>query len=415
MRSIEHYKHYLLGRHFTLRTDHRALEYMQTASNDNSRILRIALKLQNYKFTPIYIKGETNFADFLSRPQERKSTANINSLELSQEIKDKLLKEYHLISGHGSANTVKFLLKNRYNWAGLAKDVDMHIEACHICIKSGEALQNTKNRVIQTARPNELWEIDLIGRIPSNNNTNQFIFVAIDHYTKWVEAKVINHKTAEEVKDAIIELIIEKHGTPEKILTDQGKEFDNQYMQSMSTAYGFKWIFASPRHHETVGAVERVNQTLTNIIKKLTNFGQLCWRNNLKKAVWAYNISLHRALNTSPYILKYGRIPELQIDNELNQPEIIIEKSESQNKRDRHFLNYSKAIEKGSKIVKYNLLPDDPVLIFRPPLKDKMKEKWIPGFRIREKILPDAYIVTDGIKEYRLNKAHVKKNTTSEL
>ena len=145
----------------------------------------------------------------------------------------------------------------------------MHIEACHICIKSGEALQNTKNRVIQTARPNELWEIDLIGRIPSNNNTNQYIFVAIDHYTKWVEAKFINHKTAEEVKDAIIELIIEKHGTPEKILTDQGKEFDNQYMQSMSTAYGFKWIFASPRHHETVGVAERVNQTLTNIIKNL--------------------------------------------------------------------------------------------------------------------------------------------------
>lgn len=72
MLGIEHYKHYLLGKHFTLRTDLRALEHMQTASNDNSRILRIALKLQNYKFTPVYIKGKSNIADFLSRPQIKK-------------------------------------------------------------------------------------------------------------------------------------------------------------------------------------------------------------------------------------------------------------------------------------------------------------------------------------------------------
>ena len=124
---------------------------------------------------------------------------------------------------------------------------------------------------------------------------------------------------------------------------------------------------------------------------------------------------MHRAINTSPYILKYGRIPELKIDQELNQPEIIIGKTESQNKRDIHFQKYSKAIEKGSKVVKYNLQEDDPVLIFRPPLNDKMKEKWIPGFRITGKILPDAYLVTDGVKEYRLNKAHVKKDTASDL
>ena len=415
MYSIEHYKHYLLGRHFTLRTDHRALEYMQTASNDNSRILRIALKLQNYKFTPTYIKGETNFADFLSRPQERKTIASINNIDLTEEVRKKVIEQYHLVSGHGSANTLKFLLKNRYNWPGLAKDVDKQIEECKICAKSGEALQNTKNRIIQTERPNEIWEIDLIGRIPGNNNSNQFIFVAIDHYTKWVEARVIYHKTAQEVRDAIVELIIEKHGTPEKILTDQGKEFDNQLIQALAHTYGFKWLLSSPRHHETVGAVERVNQTLMNILKKLTNFGELCWKRGLQKAIWAYNISLHRAINTSPYILKYGRIPELKIDQELNQPEIIIAKTESQNKRDIHFQKYSKAIEKGSKVVKYNLQEDDPVLIFRPPLNDKMKEKWIPGFRITGKILPDAYIVTDGVKEYRLNKAHVKKDTASDL
>lgn len=36
------------------------------------------------------------------------------------------------------------------------------------------------------------------------------------------------------------------------------------------------------------------------------------------------------------------------------------------------------------------------------------------GFRIynQRKVLPDAYIVTNGQKEYRLNKSHVKKDTS---
>ena len=103
MIGIEHYKHYLLGKHFILRTDHKALEYMQTASNDNSRILRIALKLQNYLFTPVYIKGETNIADFLSRPQEKKGIATIESKSFSEDNKKALINQYHLILGHGSA------------------------------------------------------------------------------------------------------------------------------------------------------------------------------------------------------------------------------------------------------------------------------------------------------------------------
>lgn len=61
---------------------------------------------------------------------------------------------------------------------------------------------------MQTARPNELWEIDLIGRIQGNNQTDEFIFVAIDHYTNWIEAKIIKQKTVVETANAIKELVV---------------------------------------------------------------------------------------------------------------------------------------------------------------------------------------------------------------
>jgi hypothetical protein len=75
-----------------------------------------------------------------------------------------------------------------------------------------------------------------------------------------------------------------------------------------------------------VGAVERANQSLMRILKKLTNYGENDWRRFLNQATFAYNISLHRAINTSPYILKYG-----------NEPIIIIKKNR---KKQSHLQNY---------------------------------------------------------------------------
>lgn len=410
MIGIEHYKHYLLGKHFILKTDHKALEHMQTASNDNSRILRIALKLQNYNFTPKYIKGETNMADFLSRPQERKGIANIQEVKINEEEKTELLRKFHRFTEHGSATTMKFILKSTYSWPGIGQDIERFIEKCGTCLKAGEAQQNTKNRIIKTTRPNELWEVDLIGRIPGSNGTNRFIFMAIDHYTKWLETTIVNQKTGESIEEAIRRLIIQKHGTPARILSDQGLEFDNNRIRELSKEYGFEWILASPRHHETVGAVERVNQTFMNILKKITDFGREKWDNKIENATFAYNISFHRAINTSPYVLKYGKIPKLWDSAEMQNPISLL--TERLIQRDKHFENYAKnSIEKGTKTVNYNLRQGDQILVYRKSLSDKFKEKWFPGYRIKEKIPPDAYMVTDGTNEYRFNKAHIKLDT----
>ncbi|RXN24948.1 hypothetical protein ROHU_005997 [Labeo rohita] len=66
--AVDSLRYYLLGREFTLRTDHRALKWMQTMQNSNSRILRWCLTLQPYVFTIEHCPGKKNFiADYLSR------------------------------------------------------------------------------------------------------------------------------------------------------------------------------------------------------------------------------------------------------------------------------------------------------------------------------------------------------------
>ena len=108
---LERFKHYLLGKPFKLKTDHKALEYLWSCKNPPNRLIRWALRLQEFNFNIEYIKGEENPADFLSRPIETASI-KVNSIgvmpEINQEDKNTILEEYHLKLGHGTAANMSF-------------------------------------------------------------------------------------------------------------------------------------------------------------------------------------------------------------------------------------------------------------------------------------------------------------------
>ena len=66
--AVEKFRQYLYGIEFTLQTDHRPLVYINSAKFENSRVMRWALMLQNYRIHMESIKGSDNFgADYMSR------------------------------------------------------------------------------------------------------------------------------------------------------------------------------------------------------------------------------------------------------------------------------------------------------------------------------------------------------------
>ena len=68
LESIRHFEVHLIGRHFTLQTDHKAVESLLTSKVLNRRLTRWALYLQEFCFTSQYRPGSQNAnADGLSR------------------------------------------------------------------------------------------------------------------------------------------------------------------------------------------------------------------------------------------------------------------------------------------------------------------------------------------------------------
>jgi hypothetical protein len=57
--------------------------------------------------------------------------------------------------------------------------------------------------------------------------------VVIDHYSKWVETKVLKEKSGEEICTAITGIIKKLGCSPKKILTDCGLEFNNKKLTEL--------------------------------------------------------------------------------------------------------------------------------------------------------------------------------------
>ena len=68
VKAVEHFGHYLVGKPFRIKTDHKALEALQTSRKLTGRLARWALSLQQYHFVVQYKPGKMNQdADGLSR------------------------------------------------------------------------------------------------------------------------------------------------------------------------------------------------------------------------------------------------------------------------------------------------------------------------------------------------------------
>ncbi|RVW70824.1 Ribonuclease HI [Vitis vinifera] len=74
--------------------------------------------------------------------------------------------------------------------------------------------------------PFSVWGIDIIGKIsPKSSSGHEFILVAIDYFTKWVEAASYARLTSAGVASFIRSHIICRYGVPHELISDRGVHF----------------------------------------------------------------------------------------------------------------------------------------------------------------------------------------------
>ena len=122
-----------------------------------------------------------------------------------------------------------------YYWPTMQKDSVKLVQKCNKCQRFVHVLKQPPEPLSPIISPWSFakWGIDLIGPLPTARAQAKFTIVAIDYFTKWVEAEKLSMITEAKCTSFIWKNIICRFGVPHSIVTDNGKLFDNPALREM--------------------------------------------------------------------------------------------------------------------------------------------------------------------------------------
>src|SRR5438132_5002463 len=92
------------------------------------------------------------------------------------------------------------------------------------------------------------------------------LFVAIDKFTKWIEAKLIATITAAKAKEFFQDIVV-RFGVPNRIIMDNGTQFTGSEFKDWCEEIGVKICYASVAHPQSNGQVEHANGMVLQGVK----------------------------------------------------------------------------------------------------------------------------------------------------
>jgi hypothetical protein len=90
--------------------------------------------------------------------------------------------------------------------------------------------------------------IDIVGRLITVQGNYTFAVIAVEHFTKWIEAKPLTNISSATIKKFFWQNIICRYGAPRHITVDNAKYFDNAMFNEFYQQIGTKVAFTSVYH-----------------------------------------------------------------------------------------------------------------------------------------------------------------------
>nr|GEZ75171.1 reverse transcriptase domain-containing protein [Tanacetum cinerariifolium] len=150
----------------------------------------------------------------------------------------------------GPRSIVAKAIRLGYFWPTMHKDAQDMIRKCSDC---------------QIHRP-----------FPEGPRKVKFLIVAMDYFTKWIEAKAVATITGGQVKKFVWDNIVCRFGIPGEIISDNGKQFADNSFKDLCDKLNITQHFSSVKHPQSNGLVEKANRSLGEAVDVVNNDEELC-------------------------------------------------------------------------------------------------------------------------------------------
>ncbi|KAF9758242.1 Transposon Tf2-6 polyprotein, partial [Nosema granulosis] len=444
IKALKHFKSIILGSQIKVLTDHKNLTYI--TSCENNRAQRWKGLLDEFNVELEYIEGKENSeADMFSRclvikppkikhtmmkifdlaklSEEQVRIENYTALEkieienykiavnenrriiIPSKIAKNIIKHIHIKLGHPGRSKLFYTLCKAIVTDHLQEKIKLITESCKQCQteKNSSSIHGKLLGNINAQEPYQKIAIDLYGPISTRyfkggeDNDKIMLMVIVDVYSRWTEIIPTSSISAKMMIKLLTKTWFSSYGIPKEIISDQGKQFIANEFKHFLRSQNIKHTLSSIYNPTGNSVVERVNQTIGNVLRcsKSTTLSKA-----IKLCKKQLNYTYHSTLGVSPFeiIHQYNPLNPLipiNIDSE-----IVKEKKTKRSMNDQQ--------KKNSKRIEYTYMVMQDVLI-KNPFPDKLDTRWEGPYKITKVEAEKNYVIVK-VKEneQRINIKRVK-------
>ncbi|KAJ4778469.1 polyprotein [Rhynchospora pubera] len=364
VKAVRHWRPYLWGTKFTVRTDHYSLKHLLDQRLSTIPQHTWVSKLFGFDFQVEYRPGNANIvADALSRRDEEPSLHALSSPsfafydDLRVEVAEHpayadlhaqlaaatlptgwdytdgfFTKNARIFLGSGSAFTSAALqfahgmghegvektlhrLRSNFTFSDMKKFVQEFVAACSVCQRNKSVHLHPAGLLQPLPLPDKIWadiSMDFIVGFPTVHGKS-VILTVVDRLSKYSHFIALAHPyTAQSVALVFYETIVKLHGVPQSIVSDRDPVFTSKFWQELFRLQVVHLKLSSAFHPQTDGQTEVVNRTIEMYLRCLACDRPRTWLQWLPWAEFCYNTSYHSALKATPFEVVYGRpVPPL--------------------------------------------------------------------------------------------------------
>nr|GEY35767.1 reverse transcriptase domain-containing protein [Tanacetum cinerariifolium] len=220
----------------------------------------------------------------------------------------------------GPRSVVAKAIRLGYYWTTMHRDTRDMIRKCNNCQIHRPITRSPQQPLtpITAPWPFYKWGINIAGPFPKGPGKVKILIVAMDYFTKWIEAKAVATITGGQVKKFVWDNIVCRFGIPSEIVSDNGKQFSDNPFKDWCDKLNITQRFASVKHPQSNGLVKRANKSLGEGIKSRLGERNKNWVKELPHVLWPHCIMIKSSHGDTPFSLTYGT--EAVILTEIGMP-----------------------------------------------------------------------------------------------